>query len=215
MNADGSNQTRLTNSPENEHYPQWSPDGNLIVFSRTMADNSGDLFITNTDGTTTARLTDTPKRNEAYPDWSPDGMEIVFSAFGGGQSGIFVMSADGSNVRSIMKGPLHYPKWSPDGTQIAFDGEPGGCLFEVYIIQADGSDMRKITEHPGGCGEYNKSPSWSPDGKQLVYSSTQRNPDPGVDIYIINVDGSGETALTHGKTDLHNGGFYPSWSPLP
>jgi len=215
MNADGSNQTRVTNSPENEYHPEWSPDGNLIVFSRTMADNSGDLFITNTDGTATARLTDTPKRNEAYPDWSPNGNQIVFSAFGGGQSGIFVMSADGSNVRSIMKGPLHYPEWSPDGTQIVFDGEPGGCLFEVYIMQADGSGMRKITDHPGGCGEYNKSPSWSPDKKQLVYSSTHRNPDPGVDIYIINVDGTGETALTHGKTDLHNGGFYPSWSPLP
>ena len=215
MNADGSNQTRLTNSPENEHHPEWSPDGNLIVFSRTMADNSGDLFITNTDGTATARLTDTPKRNEAYPDWSPNGTEIAFSAFGGGQSGIFVMRADGSDVRSIMAGALHFPEWSPDGTQIAFDGEPGGCLFEVYIMQADGSGMRQITTHPGGCGEYNKSPSWSPDGRQLVYSSTHRNPDPGVDIYTINIDGTGETALTHGKTDLHNGGFYPSWSPLP
>ncbi len=215
MNADGTNQTRLTTSPENEHHPEWSPDGTLIVFSRTMADNSGDLFVTNLDGTATARLTDTPKRNEAYPDWSPNGIEIAFSAFGRGESGIFVIKADGSDTRSIMAGALHYPEWSPDGTQIAFDGEPGGCLFEVYIMNADGSDMRKITTHPGGCGEYNKSPSWSPDGKQLVYSSTHRNTDPGVDIYTINVDGTGETALTHGKTDLHNGGFYPSWSPLP
>jgi TolB protein len=215
MNADGTNQTRVTNSPENEHHPEWSPDGKLIIFSRTMADKTGDLFVTNTDGSATARLTDTPKRNEAYPDWSPKGNQIVFSAFGGGQSGIFVMNADGTNIRSLMTGPLHFPEWSPDGTQIAFDGEPGGCLFEVYIMNADGSDIRKVTTHPGGCGEYNKSPSWSPDGKQLVYSSTSRNQDSGVDIYTINIDGTGETALTHGKNDLHNGGFYPSWSPIP
>ena len=214
MKADGTDQTRVTNSPENEHHPEWLFDGKWIVFSRTLEDKTSDLFIINVDGSGISRLTFTPKAREAYPDWSPDGTEIVFSAFGGDQSGIFVMNSDGSNVRSIMTGPLHFPKWSPDGKYIAFDGEPGGCLFEIYIIKADGSDMRKITTHPGGCGEYNKSPSWSPDGKQLVYSSTHRNPDPGTDIYIINVDGSGETALTHGKTDLHNGGFYPSWSPL-
>lgn len=215
MSAEGSDQTRVTNSPENEHHPQWSPDGKRIIFSRTLEDKTSDLFVINVDGSGITRLTSTPKPNEAYPDWSPDGTEIVFSAFGGDQSGIFVMNSDGSNVHLIMAGPLHYPKWSPDGKNIAFDGEPGGCLFEIYVMKVDGSDIHKITEHPGGCGEYNKSPSWSPDGKQLVYSSTHRNPSPGVDIYIINVDGSGETALTHGKTDLHNGGFYPSWSPVP
>ncbi len=215
MNADGSNQTRLTNSPENEHHPHWSPDGKSIIFSRTLADNTSDLFVINVDGSNLLRLTNTPDASERYPDWSPDGKKILFSSFGHPQSGIFVMNADGSDVRLVMAGPLHFPRWSPDGKYIAFDGEPGGCKFEIYVMKVDGSDMRKITEHPEGCGGYNKSPSWSPDGKQLVYSSTKRNPSTGSDIYIINVDGSGETALTHGKTDLFNGGFYPSWSPVP
>jgi hypothetical protein len=57
------------------------------------------------------------------------------------------------------------------------------------------------------------SPNWA--YTTLVYSSTRRNSGRGVDIYIINVDGSGETALTHGKTKLYSGGFYPSWSPVP
>lgn len=215
MNADGTDQTRVTNSPENEHHPEWSPDGKRIIFSRTLEDKTSDLFVINVDGSGTTRLTSTAKANEAYPDWSPDGTEILFSAFGGDQSGIFIMDSDGYNVHLIMEGPLHFPKWSPDGKYIAFDGEPGGCLFEIYIMKADGTEMSKVTTHPGGCGEYNKSPSWSPDGKQLVYSSTNRNPKPGVDIFIINIDGSGETALTHGKTELYNGGFYPSWSPVP
>lgn len=150
----------MTNSPENEHHPEWFFDGKWIVFSRTLEDKTSDLFIINVDGSDISRLTSTPKAREAYPDWSPDGTEIIFSAFGGDQSGIFVMNSDGSKVRSIMTGPLHFPKWSPDGKYIAFDGEPGGCLFEIYIIKADGSDLRKITTHPGGCGEYNKSPSW-------------------------------------------------------
>lgn len=214
MNADGTDQTRVTNSPENEHHPQWSPDGKRIVFSRTLEDKTSDLFVINVDGSGIIQLTSTAIVSEAYPDWSPDGTEILFSAFGGGQSGIFIMDSDGSNARLIMEGPLHFPKWSPDGKYIAFDGEPGGNKFDIYIMREDGSDLQKVTEHPSS-GGYNKSPSWSPDGKQLVYSSTNRTANPGVDIFIINIDGSGETALTHGKTELYNGGFYPSWSPVP
>lgn len=215
MNSDGSNQTRLTFSPENEHFPEWSPDGKLIVFSRTMTDNANDLFIVDLNGVEVARLTETLKVTESYPDWSPNGDKIVFSSFGGKQSGIWKMNSDGTNPHLLIAGPLHHPAWSPDGKYIAFDGEPGGNKFEVYIIKADGTEMRQITQHPGGSGEYNKDPSWSPDGYQLVYFSTNRSPNPGTDIFIVNIDGSAEIQLTFGKNDLHHGGFYPSWSPIP
>lgn len=215
MNADGTEQIRLTDTPENEHHPDWSPDGKRIVFSRTMPDKASDLFIIDLAGEEITRLTDTFKRTENYPDWSPDGSQIVYSAFGGEEGGIFAMKSDGSDPHLIMAGPLHYPKWSPDGKWIAFDGEPGGNNFEVYIMKANGTEMRQVTNHPGGSGEYNKCPSWSPDGKRLVYFSTNRSPTPGTDIFIINIDGSGETQLTFGKNDLHHGGFYPNWSPLP
>lgn len=216
MNADGTGQRRVTDSPENEHEPRWSPDGGRIIFSRTLEDNTNDLFVINVDGSALTRLTDTPKISERYPDWSPDGTKILFSAFGVGTTGgIYVMNTDGSNKNLIMAGPFHHAKWSPDGEYIAFDGEPGGGPFEIFIMKADGSGMRQVTTHPGGPGGYNKDPSWSPDGKELVYFSTDRNPVPGPDIYKINIDGSGETALTHGRTDLHNGGFYPDWSPVP
>ncbi len=214
MNADGSDQTRLTNSLENEHFPRWSPDGMKIIFSRTI-NNANDLFVINANGSELTRLTDTPKTTEDYPDWSPNGKTILFSSFGDSEAGIYVMNADGSRARLLMAGPLHYPRWSPDGKYIAFDGEPAGCKFEIYIMKADGTDMRQVTEHPASCGGYNKCPSWSPDGRQLVYFSSDRSPEPGADIFIINVDGSGETALTHGQTELHHGGFYPDWSPVP
>jgi Tol biopolymer transport system component len=217
MNADGSGQARLTDSPEDDHYPAWSPDGSKIAFS-SYQDAHEDLYVINVDGTGLARLTNTPDTNERYPDWSPDGKTILFSAFGGGKSGIFRMDPDGSNVRQIMAGPLHSPRWSPDGTQIAFDGEPAGCKLEIYIMDADGSNMRQITDHPKGCGGYNKHPGWSPDGKKIVYSSADRNPpsEPiSPNIYVINIDGSGETALTQGVNKINYGGYDPAWSPIP
>jgi Tol biopolymer transport system component len=217
MNADGTGQTRLTNSPEDDHYPAWSPDGRKIAFS-SYQDAHQDLYLINADGTGLTRLTNSPDANERYPDWSPDGKTLLFSSFGGAESGIFRMDADGSNVKLVMAGPLHSPKWSPDGTQIAFDGEPAGCKFEIYIINADGSNLRQITDHPKGCGGQNKHPGWSPDGSRIIFSSDDRNPpsEPiSENIFVINIDGSGETALTHGATKINYGGYDPAWSPIP
>ncbi len=215
MNADGSDQTRVTDTPQDEHYPAWSPDGKKIAYS-SLENSHEDIYVINVDGRGLTRLTNTPNANERYPDWSPDGKRIVFSSFGGDTAGIFVMNADGANVRLIMAGPLHYPKWSPNGKQIAFDGEPAGCKFDIYVMDADGSNMRAITDHPAGCGGHNKRPAWSPDGKRIVYSSSDRDPVKNSEnIYVINVDGSGEAALTHGVTDLNYGGYHPDWSPVP
>lgn len=215
MNADGTGQTRLTNSPEGEFDPRWSPDGTRIIFSRMMKPGIHDIFVMNADGSGVTNLTNTPDIHEAYPDFSPDGKQIVFSSFGDGRAGIYVMDADGSNVRLLVAGAVHFPRWSPDGKYIAFDGQVEDCKFEIYVIKADGTEMWKVTEHPRGCGGNNKRPSWSPDGKQLVYYSELRFEGSTFDVFVVNVDGSGETALTRGYTELNAGGKNPDWSRAP
>jgi TolB protein len=217
MNADGSRQTRLTDSPEDKHYPAWSPDGEKIAFA-TVENGQSDLFVINVDGTGLARLTNSSDANERYPDWSPDGKQMLFSSFGGKDSGIYRMNADGSKIKLILAGPLHHPKWSPDGKKIAFDGEPAGCKFEIYVMNADGSGLSQVTNHPKGCGGYNKHPGWSPDGKALVYYSSDRNPPSAPNspnIYATLLDGRVESALTNGVTALNSGGYDPAWSPIP
>src|ERR1051326_1402505 len=86
------------------------------------------------------------------------------------------------------------PVWSPDGTEIAFISNRN-YLFGLYVMNADGSNARLLTELPEPA-----QPAWSPDGSKIVFSAgiriTLEPHKPHTDIYVINVDGSGLTQLT-------------------
>ena len=215
MNADGSNQVRLTDSPGEDLYPTWSPDGNKIIFTSDR-DSNNEIYAIDTDGSDPTRLTFNDTEDD-YPDWSPDGKTIIFSSFGGEQAGIYIMNADGTDYRALLRGPLHNPKWSRDGRFIAFDGEPGGNLYEVYFMDADGSEKELLTKHPAGAGGYDKHPSWSPDGRQIVYfQSAQEGNTVGTVLNIIDVYGPGNITITQITVpNLYYGPFNPDWSPIP
>lgn len=99
------------------------------------------------------------------------------------------------------------PAWSPDGTQIAFISNRD-YLFSLYIMNADGSNARLLADKPMEVGE----PAWSPDGGKIAFSAGIRGTigmtKPSVQIYVINVDGSGLTQLTN--TGMNGS---PEWSP--
>ncbi len=91
------------------------------------------------------------------------------------------------------------PAWSPDGRHIAFDSNRDG-IFEVYVMNADGSGVTRLTGNGGG------NPAWSPDSRRIAFDSYH---DGNREIYVMNADGSGVTRLTHNPAD----DGYPSWSP--
>ena len=106
MNLDGSSSNRLTDDPTNdaalgyqEGPPQWSPDGERVLFSSERNGNS-DLFVVNTDGWHLTNLTQTTW-NEVHASWSPDGGQIAFDSDQHGNFEIFVMNADGSQAARL------------------------------------------------------------------------------------------------------------------
>jgi Tol biopolymer transport system component len=207
MNADGSNQTRLTKNSIEDKGPNWSPDGSKIVFS-----SGNDIYVMIADGSNQIKLTDSPGGNST-PAWSPDGTKIAFSSGRDGNYEIYVMDADGGNQTKLTDNPTDDigPQWSPDGSKIVFTS--GNDIYvNIYVMNADGSNQTRLTNNnkPNSSSE----PAWSPDGTKIAF--TQRNTSFYAHysaIFVIDADGSNQTRLTNNDNESDLPAWSPEWSP--
>ena len=203
MNADGSRQKRLTNNPDWDEQPRWSPDGKKFAYMSIVNDEIDDrhweVFVMNADGSDQKRLTYSKKA--ASPSWSPDGEKIAFSGDrGDGNSAIFIMDADGSQ-QTILTDRGGRPSWSGNGQQIAFISWTDESS-DISIINSDGTGETNLTNSPAMDG----TPSFSPDGRKIAFLSIVDN---NYDIYVMNADGTEQKRLTDNPAVV----IAPSWSP--
>ena len=103
MDADGSNQTRLTFNEASDAYPVWSPDGRQIVF-HSNRDGNNEIYVMDADGRNQRNVTNHPA-SDSFADWSPDGSRIIFSSKrkveGIRPINLFMMDSDGTDVKPL------------------------------------------------------------------------------------------------------------------
>ena len=201
MNADGSNQERLTHHLGEDASPIWSPDGSQIVFY-SKRDGNAEIYVMNADGSSQKPLTNNPA-DDSYPVWSPDGNRIAFTTDRDGNKEIYVMDADGGSLVNLTNHDAAdwLPAWSPDGTQILFSSKRDGD-YEIYVMDADGRNPTRLTNN--AASDY--SPTWTTDGNLIIFGSDRGGKS---DIYVMNADGSGQKRLTNNAF----GNYSPDWKP--
>jgi TolB protein len=168
-----------------------------------------EIYLADYDGANARKVTNTRTLN-ITPTWSPDSQIIAYTSYRpSGGMGTFqdiVLSyiETGQRTTPANGDPQkqnYLPIWSPDGSRIAFttnrDGNP-----EIYVMNRDGSGLRRMTNHPA----IDVSPTWSPSGNQLAWVSDRTGSGR---IYIMNADGTGQRVL------INEEAYRPTWSSEP
>ena len=145
----------------------FSPDGSTLVYWATDESAGAALFTRDADGSgAPVQLTEGVTADDGDAVWSPDGEQIAFRRVTGDTVDIYLMNADGSDVRPLLVAPGtdQDPTWSPDGARIAFKSDRGGPSERegnhVWVVSADGTGPRQLP--PGDEGVDDSAPAWGP-----------------------------------------------------
>ncbi len=188
MDWDGKNKTQLTDDPVRSGYPTWSFDGRYI-FYEVYKDGDWEIYRMNSDGSNKKRLTFNASTHDWHPFAHPYQEKVIYESGPIGQEEIYIMDNDGDNIEQISEGSnrKRVPSMSVDGEYILFMGYEENLEF-VYIMDGNGENIRKISGR-----RKSGHPFISPDNSIIAFQSSV---DGQKEIFIINLDGSGETRLT-------------------
>jgi TolB protein len=201
--ADGSVERLHPQAQTSEFEAGFSPDGRYYAFVQ----NRGNLNLK-------LVIRDTQRNKEAVfdpgggfagmrkPTIAPDGSRVVFSIPSPTGQQVDAVNLAGQDRTNLTQGGLNnWPAFAPDGRHIAFGSSRDGD-FEIYVMNADGSGVRRLTHSPG----LDMRPAWSPDGRRLAFTSNRSG---RYEICVMNADGSGVRRLSN-QAERDD---YAAWHP--
>jgi Tol biopolymer transport system component len=194
VNVNGSNDHELTVGS----VPTWSANGSQVAFN-VISGGTSDVYLISADGSQRRNLTNTPADHEDWPVLSPDGQQVAFIS---SNDGITIMKTDGTGRTPLVRAGNVY-QWSPDGSKIAYRSPRAGTNFlDVWVVNADGSGKRQLTDENFSVNAIR----WSPDGSRIAIDNGRP---PNTHIYVMNADGSDLRRLTPATSS----DYQPEWRP--
>ncbi len=170
----GGEHVRLTNDDSRKDSPEFSPDGEKIVFVRQLANASqSELCLIPALGGSVVPIAS----GAQDPTWSHDGSRLAFILRKQPEPEALVTSAvDGSDIRVVLKGDDLYPflagpSWSPDGRLLTVQRSRGGINRDIWIVPAQGGDPTRLTKDVPGV--VSDAPVFEPNGRGVIHSSTR------------------------------------------
>lgn len=192
--------TRLTYRPEVlDTDPSWTPSqgdqvSQTIVFASNRNGDNMEIYAMDIQTNAITRLTFREGTQDANPTISPDGSRIAFQSKIDDNWEIFVMDANGENIKQLTFNPADdiEPAWSPQGNQIGFSTNRAEN-YEIYRMDVDGSNKTNLTQNKAN----DTWPSWSPDAGQIAFQSDRVAPGSGqFELFIMNNDGNEQNQIT-------------------
>jgi TolB protein len=185
--------------------PSWAPDGSWLV-AESDARGFSDVVRQAPRADAEVLGLATAREGNFEPSVSPDGTQVVFVSSRDGDPELYVMKADGTDVRRL----THFhkedmaPRWSPDGQWISFSSDREGRT-RLFVMRPDGTQLHAVSG-PATVGE-EREPAWSPDGRKLAFVAASEG--TKARIWVVDVAGGEPVALTGGQAVDDQ----PAWSP--
>lgn len=161
-----------------------------ILFSSTRA-GTGDIYAFDRDAPDQLEQITEGVGDDFSPEYSPDASRIAFVSTRDGNFELYVMDADGSNLRRLTetRSTEGDPGWMLDGRRLVYHATDETGAIHLWSMRADGSDQRQLTSGAG----VNLMPAVSPDGRRVAFTSTRQG---NYDIFVMDADGSNQRNFT-------------------
>lgn len=189
----------------NTEFPQ-----GVISFTSTR-DGNYEVYTIDLESRKETNLTVNPAL-DYWSSWTPDGRYLLFYSKREGGEDIYRMDVSGEHVVKLTDNSFkdYLPICSPDGTRIVFLSDRDHKANVVYLMNSDGTNVRRLTENE----DFEESASWSPDAKSLIFTRALREPEDSTyasngELFLMDADGRNELRLTFRKGYDSGGVFSP------